>query len=266
VAEGDDGPLIPSMAVAALVRKMLDGQPPAPGARAALVDVTLEDYEALFARRRIVSGTRTRSGERHLPLYQRVLGPAWERLAPPIRALHTVTSAAAFSGRCRVVRGRGPLAWLAATAIGFPPTGPDQPISVWLSREGDGERWVRTSGRHSFTSRQYPGRGRSRWLVRERFGVVSVDMALVVEGEGLRYVVRRWALFGVPLPLALGPRSRALETVEEGQFRFDVEIRLPLVGLVVHYQGRLAPAKLAAATPESRVRGASSRRETGIEG
>lgn len=58
VAEGDDGPLIPSMAVEALVRKALDGTKPAAGARAAVRDLELADYEALFARRRIVTGER----------------------------------------------------------------------------------------------------------------------------------------------------------------------------------------------------------------
>src|SRR5262249_21784773 len=62
LAEGDDGPLIPSMAVAAVIRKMLAGQRPSPGARTALADVVLEDYEELFARRRIVTGVRTRTG------------------------------------------------------------------------------------------------------------------------------------------------------------------------------------------------------------
>jgi hypothetical protein len=41
-------------------------------------------------------------------------------------------------------------------------------------------------------------------------------------------VIRRWTLFGVPLPLCLGPRSRASESVENGRFRFDVQIRHPL--------------------------------------
>ena len=36
VAEGDDGPYIPAMAIAAIIVKVLDGRPPAPGARAAL--------------------------------------------------------------------------------------------------------------------------------------------------------------------------------------------------------------------------------------
>jgi hypothetical protein len=251
LAEGDDGPLIPSMAVAAIIRKILAGQPPSPGARTALGDVVLEDYEDLFARRRIVTGVRTRTGEKRRPLYQRILGPAWDELAPQIRALHTVTATSSFSGRCSVVRGRNPLAWLAATLIGFPRAGADQPLRVELSREHDGERWARSSPGGSFVSRQYEGRGRSRWLVRERFGAVAVDMALLVEGGNLRYVLRRWSLCGVPLPLLLGPRSRALESVEDGQFRFDVEIALPLAGLVVRYEGRLAPEKLTA-PPEPR--------------
>jgi hypothetical protein len=243
LAEGDDGPLIPSMAVAAVIRKMLAGQPPSAGARMALGDVVLEDYEELFARRRIVSGVRTRTGEKRLPLYRRILGPAWDTLAPQIRALHTVSATSSFSGRCSVVRGRNPLARLAATLIGFPLTGPDQPLTVQLSRERDGERWARSSAGRSFVSRQFEGRGRSRWLVRERFGVVSVDMALVVEDANLRYVLRRWALCGVPLPLVLGPRSHALESVRDGLFHFDVEISLPLAGLVVRYEGLLTPVK-----------------------
>jgi hypothetical protein len=242
-ADGDDGGFIPVMAVAAVIRKLLAGQPPPPGARTAVGDVALEDYEELFAQRRIVTGMRVRTGEKRLPLYQRILGGAWDGLAPQIRALHTVTATSSFSGRCSVVRGRNPLAWLAATLIGFPRTGADQPLTVQLSRERDGELWVRRSPGGSFASRQYEGRGRSRWLVRERFGAVSVDMALVAEGANLRYVLRRWALCGVPLPLILGPRSRALESVEDGQFRFDVEIALPLAGLVVRYQGTLTPVK-----------------------
>jgi hypothetical protein len=53
-------------------------------------------------------------------------------------------------------------------------------------------------------------------------------------------VIRRWTLFGVPLPLCLGPRSRASESVENGRFRFDVQIRHPLTGLIVRYRGLLS--------------------------
>jgi hypothetical protein len=135
-----------------------------------------------------------------------------------------------------VERGRGLLSKLVARFIGFPNAGADQDVSVTLTAEGDGERWVRRIGGYRFSSFQRSGRG----LIRERFGLVSLHMALVVEGATLRYVIRRWSLLGVPLPLALGPRrSRASESVEDGKFRFDVEIRHPLTGLIVHYEGLL---------------------------
>jgi hypothetical protein len=239
LAEGDDGPLIPCMAVEAVIRKALAGDPPPAGARTAISDVDLSNYEALFARRAIFTGVRERAPQPTTPLYERILGQAWAQLASEIRQLHSVTAASSFVGRCTVDRGRNPLAWLIATAVGFPKAGADQSISVQLTREGDGERWVRTSGGSTFSSIQMPGRGRSEWLVRERFGPVSVDMALVVDGQTLHYIVRRWALFGISLPLFLGPRSTAVESVMEGKFCFDVTLSHPLIGLIVRYRGVL---------------------------
>lgn len=58
VAEGDDGPLIPAMAVEGIVHRMLRGQPPEPGARAALRELELDDYERLFSQREIFSAVR----------------------------------------------------------------------------------------------------------------------------------------------------------------------------------------------------------------
>jgi len=49
LAEGEDGPLIPSMAVAAIVRAELSGRRPPAGARASVDDVEVAYYEALFA-------------------------------------------------------------------------------------------------------------------------------------------------------------------------------------------------------------------------
>jgi hypothetical protein len=239
LAEGDDGPLIPCMAVEAVIRNVLAGKSPPAGARTAISDVDLSDYEDLFARRTIYTGVREQANQPIAPLYERILGQTWAQLAPEIRQLHSVTSASSFAGRCTVVRGRNPLAWLTATAIGFPKAGANQNISVELVREGDGERWVRTSGGRTFSSVQTAGRGPAKWLVRERFGPVSVDMALVVDGPTLHYIVRRWALFGISLPLLFGPRSTAMESVQDGQFCFDVTISHPLIGLIVRYRGLL---------------------------
>jgi hypothetical protein len=239
LAEGDDGPLIPCMAIAAVLGNVLAGRSPAPGARTALADVDLSDYESLFSRRTIYTGIRDRDPAAGMPLYQRILGEPWQCLPLPIRRLHSVTSTSTFAGRCAVDRGRNPIAWLIAELIGFPRAGADQRIEVNLSIDDGGERWIRTCGRRSFSSVQHPGKGRAEWLVRERFGPVAVDMALVADRASLRYVLRRWAFFAIPLPLWLGPRSTASESVEDGTFKFDVSISHPITGLIVRYRGTL---------------------------
>jgi hypothetical protein len=240
LAEGNDGPLIPYMAVEAIVRRVLAGHPPAPGARTALHDVDLADYEALFAQRTIFTATCQRRPATRQPLYRRLLGQAWQQLPQPLQQLHTVdTLASTFAGRCTVERGHSPLAWIVAKSIGFPRAGENLPISVRLVAEGDDERWSRSVADSTFSSVQSVGRGRAEGLVRERFGAVAVDMALVVEPGRLVYVVRRWSLFSVPLPLWLGPRSVALETADEQKFCFDVRIAHPLAGLIVRYRGWL---------------------------
>jgi hypothetical protein len=110
LAEGDDGPLIPSMAVEALIRRALDGRLPALGARAATAELELKDYESLFTGRAIYSGIREDAFSGVMPLYARLLGTSWEKLPLPIRALHDVGLAAPAKGRASVVRGSGVLA------------------------------------------------------------------------------------------------------------------------------------------------------------
>ena len=44
---------------------------------------------------------------------------------------------------------------------------------------------------------------------------------------------------GLPLPRALWPAIEATEREEEGRFRFDVQIWLPLVSRLVRYRGWL---------------------------
>ena len=119
IAEGDDGPLIPSMAVEAIVRKLLDGDVPALGARPATEALELADYEQLFARRSIHTGVRIDSVDG--PLYARLLGSAWDDLPHEIRAMHDLRGEAVASGTGRVERGASWLARLAAAAFRFPP-------------------------------------------------------------------------------------------------------------------------------------------------
>jgi hypothetical protein len=248
IAEADDGPLIPSMAVAAIIRKALDGKPPARGARAATRDLELEDYEPLFATRRIVTGLRD-DLPRSAPLQKRVLAAAWDRLPGPIAAMHDVTKERVAEGRADVDRGKGVLATAIAAAIGLPKPGRDLPVTVRFLRVNDAEIWTRTFADRSFSSTQFEGRGRAERLLCERFGPITFKMAMAVEGDRVHLVLRGWALFGIPLPRWLGPRATACETVKDGRFRFHVEISLPWGALIVRYQGWLVLVDRKTRTP-----------------
>jgi hypothetical protein len=116
------------------------------------------------------------------------------------------------------------------------------PITVAFSPEEGAERWTRSFSGKSFSSVQSPGAGKDEHLLVERFGIASFALALVVEGDSLFFVPKRWSILGCPMPRLLLPSGRSLETEKDGQFCFDVEIKMPLIGLIVAYKGRLNPS------------------------
>jgi Domain of unknown function (DUF4166) len=258
LAEGSDGPLIPSMAVATIVQRSLDGRPPWPGARPATNELELADYDAQFARRMITTGVRQtptdeqpQTDAQPAPLYQRVLGSAWDGLPLAIRAMHSPGTGMEARGRADIDRGGHIVARLLASLFGFPPAARDVPVSVYFKVDALSETWVRTFGSNRFASHQSAGTGRAEYLINERFGPFTFGLALVRSPDRLSLVVRRWTFLGVPLPATLAPFGDTYETVEGNRFRFHVEIRLPLIGLLVRYRGWLVPEKAVAAVAQA---------------
>lgn len=242
VAEGNDGPFIPSMAVTAIVQRMLAGKMPALGARPATHELELEDYEALFKERAIHTGERSRTvANRKLPLYQRVLGGAWEALPEPIRTMHQPKASRwSAEGIATVERGSSLLSRIMGLLFSFPDAGRSIPVKVVFEVTPSGEIWRRTFSGKSFRSFQWEGAGCNDKLLCERFGVFSFGLALVLEDDKLHLVVQRWSFLGIPLPRSFVPTGRTYEHVENGRFHFHVEIAHPLTGLIVRYQGWLA--------------------------
>jgi hypothetical protein len=247
LAEGDDGPFIPAMACAAIIRRCVAGEAPAPGARPATGDIELADYEALFAQRAIRTGTRE-TVPPSTPLYRRLLGHAYDALPAPLQAMHDLRGGALRAeGTATVTRGTSWLARLVAAIVGFPRAGADVPLRVDFTREQGGERWTRSFAGRTFHSTQEQGRGRAAWLLCERFGPLRVAMALVVDQDRLRLIVRRWSLFGIPMPLRLAPGGDSYEYAADGRFHFHVEIGHPFTGPIVGYRGWLVPCDCAGA-------------------
>ena len=241
LAEGDAGPLIPSMAAEALIRKWLKGEKPASGARSAHRDLELDEYQVLFERRKIATGFRTVTAARQ-PLYPRIMSSAFQRLARPIQAAHLFDAGITLEGRGTVLRSGHWLANAVANVVRFPPAMTDVSVTVSMTRDGqDREFWQRTFDDHGFSSTQEAGSGRNKGLLVERFGPLAFAMAVIEEEGSLRLILRRWSAFGIPLPMWAAPKAEALEHAAGGRFNFRVDIAPPLIGRIVRYEGWLAP-------------------------
>lgn len=239
LAEGDDGPYIPSMAVEAIIRKCFAGTYPAAGARPATHALALKDYDALFEHRSIVTGFR--SEQTDAPLFPKILGDAFRTLPPAVQALHDSPKRRRWHGRAQVRRGRGLVARLICALVKFPRSGSDVPVSVEFTPEGNAERWTRIFADKKFSSVHSCGSGRDERLVVERFGVARFSLALVADGSRLLFVPRRWSLLGIPMPNMLLPRGMSFETELDGRFQFDISVTVPGIGLIIAYSGWLQP-------------------------
>lgn len=231
VAERGEGPEIPTLAAQLLARRLASGEL-APGARPAHAELALDDFAPLFAGLAV----RTAIAEAPCPpLYRRVMGENFGRLAPPVRAMHDLIGHGRAEGQGRVERGSSPIARLVGRIMGFPPTG-DYPVTVRFAENGGKERWSRRFGTHAFASEMS---ARGEHLV-ERFGPLRFAFALDVEPDGsLAMRPCGWSVFGAPMPRFLGPQIAASERSEGERFCFDVAVALPLIGSIVAYRGWL---------------------------
>ena len=242
LAEGNDGPYIPCFALQALVEQALDGQLPKPGARPASGELELAQYERIFNARSIYTGERrdVASTDAQSPV-ERVLGLAWPELAPSVRAAHSNTrSTRTLAGLATVERGTGVLARITAGIFRFPEASNEVPITVSFVQSSGGEIWTRDFGGRKFKSTLSAGTGRNEHMLEERFGPFKFGMALVLEKGRLNFVVRNWSVLGLPMPRLWAPFGDTYEYEKAGIFSFHVEIRHPLLGLVVRYVGCLA--------------------------
>lgn len=172
-------------------------------------------------------------------LYPTLMGEAFAALPPAVQTLHR---GGEFTGQASVTRGRNPLVRIVATVFGFPKTG-DHSLTVSITTDERGrEQWSRAYSGQTMFSHQYEGRGRAAGRLVEQFGPIAVGLALVQDGDTLRYITRGWSLFGVPLPRGLAPGGEVHETVDaRARFAFHVTLIVPIIGPLVHYEGWLVP-------------------------
>jgi len=220
---------------------MLKGHWPDTGARAAMGDLTLADYDAEFAKLNIFTGTYEETAE--LSLYEEILGSAYENMSEPLRNLHRIGSGKTFEGRCKITRGRNPLSHIVAAILRFPKASPDVPVKVVLTRDGNKEIWERFFDGKRMVSTQETGRRKKSHLVIERFGPIAIHLAILVENGQQILKTVGWSAFGIPLPKILLPGGDVYEHNANGRFNFHVDLVAPIFGRLVKYEGWLEEIK-----------------------
>jgi hypothetical protein len=138
-----------------------------------------------------------------------------------------------------VLRGKSPICRWIATLLALPPEGSGQPLRVTFEPVAGREIWTRDFGTAAFESVQFEHHG----ALCERLGPTTFVFELVAAPTGLKLALRGMRLLGIPLPKRLHPFVDTLEYEQDGRYRFEVESRLPLVGLLVRYAGWLTRAE-----------------------
>jgi hypothetical protein len=167
-------------------------------------------------------------------LFAQVLGPAFDTLPVPVRALHVAQGMNRYRGEVDVMRGGGLLSRLVAAATRLPPAGAG-PLCVEIDASPLQERWIRFIGGRAMPSHLW----REGDVLCERLGLATFGFRLDVVDGAIAWRVVRVRVFGVSLPERWFTGVGARESADGGHYAFDVWASLPFVGLLVHYRGWL---------------------------
>lgn len=171
-----------------------------------------------------------------VPLYRRVLGTDFDRMPAPVRAVHDFTGRYVGEGTANVERGNL-VARSIASLLGMPQAGRDRPVRIVIDATTKGELLSRFYPDCTLRTFQTCETRNGQALLGEKFGPFRLLIALTGHERGCDFRLVRWTLGPIPLPLALAPRLVATERLHEGKHRFLVRISLPLIGLLLGYEG-----------------------------
>ncbi len=171
-------------------------------------------------------------------------GDGFARLHPLLQALHR--EGGRLEGPVRFRTGRG-LAGLIGRRVlrrlGIDPALPESMLVVDIRHADGALRWARRFGDGPEAVSWFRPVG--RWpdgCWEERAGPLMLRLAVDTEGGGWRWRQLGCRLRGLPLPASLAPGVEAGKRIENGRYRFDVAIRLPLLGEVLAWGGDMRMA------------------------
>lgn len=169
------------------------------------------------------------------PMYQQLMGEAYARLAPAVRRFHALQGHAVLRGRVRVAAPSGRAARLLAWCMGTPGVAQDGPLLFELQARPGLQRWERRFPLHTMVSTMRPAGA----VLAEQLGPAVLFFELREDGGRLVMLLARMRFLGLPCPRWLLPVIIAREHGVGDRLHFEVQARLPGLGLVTDYSGYL---------------------------
>jgi hypothetical protein len=239
LAEAGAGPVVPTLPALAVIRSLQKGRLTWRGAAPCTGFLSRAEIESEMARHALSTATEAEMLEQ-APLFARALGASFDTLPAAVRFAHAQPVTLVLEGRGSIIGGASMLGRMAARIMRLPPEIDDVPVRVTMAKEGNAELWRRDFDTHTFSTRLSLA---PDGMLEERFGPLSMKLALRGGPDGLGMDVLGWRLGPLRLPHFLMPRTDAREGADEaGRFTFDVAIYMPGLGMLAHYRGWLVPA------------------------
>jgi len=231
IADEGDGPYIPATPSVLIIKKLLNGSLKECGAMPCVGLFTLQEFMDEVSDLDIIQYTNE-------PLYVRYLKERYVHLPQAVQDLHNFDEEAIYTGECDVERGTNPFCKFVAWMLSLPPHGHAHKLKVHFKKEGGAEHWTRYFGNKTFYSKQWDKDG----TLYEQVNVTTLAFDIDVSKEKLSLKLKQVYTLGIPIGWLFKPKVVAEESEEAGIFRVNVEVYLPLFGLLVKYNGWLEKA------------------------
>lgn len=151
-------------------------------------------------------------------------------------AFHRGADHRAYQGTAEITVGTNWVAQLFLRLGGFPLQGGVVSAELEMTSDGADTRWVRRFGGHVTASRLRFDR--QSGLVVERMGQLEIHLRSTLQDGSMCSEVAKLKCFGFPLPKWAVPVGDAIESAtKEGFIEFDVQGKLPLIGMLIRYRG-----------------------------
>lgn len=173
-------------------------------------------------------------------LFPALLGDdAWHALPPAVRAMHGATARLEARGLADVAGADHLPARCLRHLLNLPAPGPQQTLALTIERHDTRETWTRRFTGRSMQSvlDRRPGSP----LLYERLGPARLGFTLRRDGDAIDWQLRSLHVLGMPIPRALRGRVVSRSGMRDGRYHFLVDVRLPLLGRLIAYDGWLEP-------------------------